>query len=129
MLIAYRAGFWLPLALCTYLALMQSPYPDVVVQYPDVVLHILALAYLTLALVLAYFDVYRIPATVAPPILWVPCAWMFFYSVALEVAQTFIPERHAEIRDLLWDAIGIGLGQVCYRIYVRIRQNRMNKDV
>jgi VanZ family protein len=41
---------------------------------------------------------------------------MFFYSVALEVAQTFIPERHAEIRDLLWDAIGIGLGQVCYRI-------------
>ena len=45
---------------------MQSPYPDVVVQCPDVVLHILALAYLTLALVLAYFDVYRIPATVAP---------------------------------------------------------------
>jgi len=50
-------------------------------------------------------------------------------DVLLEVAQAFIPERHAEIRDLLWDAIGIGLGQACYRIYVRIRQNRMNKDV
>ena len=48
-------------------------------------------------------------------------------DVLLEVAQAFILERQAETRDLLWDAIGIG--QACYRIYVRIRQNRMNKDV
>ena len=54
---------------------------------------------------------------------------MFVYSVALEVAQAFIPERHAEIRDLLWDAIGIQLGHACYRIYVGIRRKRMNKDV
>ena len=107
---------------------MPSPYPGVV-QYPDVALHVFALAYLTLALVLAHFDIDRILSTVGAKILWIPCAWMFFYSVALELAQAFIPERQAETLDLLWDAIGIGLGQVCYWGYARIRRVRAGKVV
>ena len=105
-----------------------GPYPDVV-QYPDVSLHVFALAYLTLALVLAYFDIDRILPTAGARILWIPCAWMFFYSVALELAQAFIPERQAETLVLLWDAIGIGLGRVCYRGYAGIRRVGADKVV
>ena len=53
---------------------------------------------------------------------------MFFYSVALEVAQAFTPDRRAEILDLLWDTIGIGVGQVCYWGYVRIRSAQINRN-
>ena len=120
----------MPLVICTYLALMPGPYPDAI-QLPDVVLHVLAFTYLMAALVLAHFDTDRNPLTLTFRILWIPATWMFFYSVALEVAQAFTPDRRAEILDLLWGTIGIGVGQVCYWVYVRIRpvqidRNRLN---
>ena len=117
----------MPLVICTYLALMPGPYPDAI-QLPDVVLHVLAFTYLTAALVLAHFDTDRNPLTLTFRILWIPATWMFFYSVALEVAQAFTPDRRAEILDLLWDTIGIGVGQVCYWGYVRIRSVQINRN-
>ena len=116
----FRFAFWVPLAICTFLALKSGPYPEVI-QFPDVVLHVFALAYLTLALVLAHFDTDRSSPSVAFKILWIPLAWMFFYSVALEVAQTFTLDRQAEVLDVLWDTIGLGLGQLLYWGYIRIR--------
>ena len=126
----YRTAFWLPLAICTYLALMPGSYPEAI-QFPDVVLHVFAFTYLTAALVLAHFDIDRNPLTRTFRILWVPATWMFFYAVAVEVAQAFTPDRRAEILDLLWDTIGIGVGQVCYWVYLRnrpvqITRNRLN---
>ncbi|HIC34536.1 MAG TPA: VanZ family protein [Gammaproteobacteria bacterium] len=123
----YRTAFWMPLVICTYLALMPGPYPDAI-QLPDVVLHVLAFTYLMAALVLAHFDTDRNPLTLTFSILWIPATWMFFYSVALEVAQAFTPDRRAEILDLLWDTIGIGVGQVCYWGYVRIRPVQINRN-
>jgi len=123
----YRTAFWMPLVICTYLALMPGPYPDGI-QLPDVVLHVLAFTYLMAALVLAHFDTDRNPLTLTFRILWIPATWMFFYAVALEVAQAFTPDRRAEILDLLWDTIGIGVGQVCYWGYVRIRSVQINRN-
>ena len=117
----------MPLVICTYLALMPGPYLDGI-QLPDVVLHVLAFTYLMAALVLAHFDTDRNPLTLTFRILWIPATWMFFYSVALEVAQAFTPDRRAEILDLLWDTIGIGVGQVCYWGYVRIRSVQINRN-
>ena len=117
----------MPLVICTYLALMPGPYPDAI-QLPDVVLHVLVFTYLMAALVLAHFDIARNPLTRTFRILWVPATWMFFYAVALEVAQAFTPDRRAEILDLLWDTIGIGVGQVCYWVYVRIRPVQINRN-
>ena len=117
----------MPLVICTYLALMPGPYPDAI-QLPDDVLHVLAFTYLMAALVLAHFDTDRNPLTLTFRILWIPATWMFFYSVALEVAQAFTPDRRAEILDLLWDTIGIGVGQVCYWGYVRIRSAQINRN-
>ena len=123
----YRTAFWLPLAICTYLALMPGSYPEAI-QFPDIGLHVFAFTYLTAALVLAHFDIDRNPLTRTFRILWVPATWMFFYAVALEVAQAFTPDRRAEILDLLWDTIGIGVGQVCYWVYLRIRPVQINRN-
>ena len=123
----YRTAFWMPLGICTYLALMPGSCPDVI-QFPDVVLHVFAFTYLTAALVLAHFDTDRKPLTLTFRILWIPATWMFFYAVALEVAQAFTPDRRAEILDLLWDTIGIGVGQVFYWGYIRIRAVQLNRN-
>ena len=58
--------------------------------------------------------------------LWIPMAWMFFYSVVLELAQTFTIDRQAEMLDVLWGTIGIGLGQTLYWGYVRLCVNPTN---
>ena len=94
-------GFWLPLAVCTWLALAPSP-PDAVFRVSDIVLHALAFSYLTFALGLAH------PAA-RPPTL-VLC--MLGYGIFIEVVQSFEVERNAELKDLLVDGIGIlaGLG-------------------
>ena len=123
--ILFRIAFWFPLAICTYLALRSGPYPEAI-RFPDVVLHVFALAYLTVALVLAHFDTDRNRRSVAFKMLWIPMAWMFFYSVALELAQTFTLDRQAEMLDVLWGTIGIGLGQTLYWGYVRLCVNPTN---
>ena len=117
----YRAAFWIPLAICTYLALMPDPYPEVI-RFSDIGLHVFAFTYLTAALALAHFDTDRNPPTRTFRVLWIPTIWMLFYSGGLEVAQAFTPNRRAEILDLCWDTIGIGIGQAYYWGYVQIRQ-------
>jgi len=95
----WRIGFWLPLALCTWLALTPSP-PETVFRVSDVVLHALAFTYLTAALGLAHGGLRYL----------VVAAWMLLYGVFIEVAQSFEPARSPELKDLLVDAAGIALG-------------------
>lgn len=94
-------AFWLPLTVCTYLALTPSP-PEPVLRFSDVVLHAAAFTYLTFALGLAY------PGLRLSSVLW----WMLGYGLVLEVVQSFEPTRSAEIKDLLVDGAAIlaGLG-------------------
>ena len=100
-----RVGFWVPLGVCTYLTLVPSPPEHPVFALGDVVLHATAFAYLTVALVVLLG-----PAAGGRLRYGAAFAWMALYAVALEVAQSFVPERSAELKDLLVDLAGIGVG-------------------
>jgi VanZ family protein len=96
--------FWIPLAICTWLALTPSP-PEAVGHFSDVLLHAFAFSYLTFALGLA------MPGL---RLRWI-AAWMFAYGAGIEVVQSFEPARVASYEDLLVDAAGIGAGLLLIR--------------
>jgi VanZ family protein len=101
-----QAGFWIPLVICTYLALEPEPPQVEVFKVGDVILHGAAFTYLTFSLVVAQVAVWSEPkrlylrAFVA----------MLIYGLLLEAIQSFVPERSAELKDLLVDVLGIGAG-------------------
>jgi len=95
----FGLAFWLPLLVCTWLALTPSP-PAAVFRVSDVLLHGLAFSYLTFALGLAHNRLGT--ATIA--------LWMLGYGLLIEVLQSFQPERVAELKDLLVDAAGVAVG-------------------
>ncbi len=103
-----RTGFFLPLLVCTYLALVPDPPDNPVFRLGDVVLHAAAFTYLTFALFLMFrvADPDRGTAPLAARVFLI----MVGYGIFLELAQSLIPARTAELKDLLVDAIGIGLG-------------------
>ncbi|MFU8815214.1 MAG: VanZ family protein [Pseudomonadales bacterium] len=97
--LSLQLGFWIPLLLCTWLALTPSP-PEGVFRVSDILLHLFAFTYLTFALGLAR------PAL---RLRWV-AAWMLAFGVMIEVVQSFQATRVAELKDVLVDAAGIALG-------------------
>ena len=94
-----RVAFWVPLAVCTYLAFAPSP-PEPVLHVSDVVLHGVAFTYLTFALRLAH----RLQHW------WQTALWMLAYGAFIEVMQSFEPSRTAELKDFVVDGIGIAFG-------------------
>jgi VanZ family protein len=108
------AGFWLPLAVCTYLALTPSP-PEAVFGIGDFVPHAFAFTYLTFALGLAH-----------PPVrALVPGLWMLGYGLLLEVVQSFEASRSAEVKDLAVDLLGICLGLLAARWLAESTRRRL----
>ena len=98
------AGFWVPLALCTWLAFTPSP-PEAVFRVSDLLLHGFAFAYLSFSLSLAHhLSAVRV------------ALWMLGYGVLIEVLQGLIPERTPEFKDLLVDGAGIAVGLVAARL-------------
>lgn len=94
-----RVGFWLPLAVCTYLAFTPSP-PETMFRISDVLLHGFAFTYLTFALALAH-SLRR---------WWQTGLWMIAYGLIIEFVQSFEPERSAELKDVVVDCVGIAVG-------------------
>jgi uncharacterized protein YfiM (DUF2279 family) len=101
-----QIAFWIPLTICTWLALTPSP-PDAVFRVSDVVLHGAAFAYLTFALGLAW------PAAG----LWAMAGAMFGYGALIEAVQSFEPARSAEVKDLLVDVAGIVTGLLLWNVF------------
>lgn len=97
-------GFWVPLALCTWLAFTPSP-PEAVFRVSDLLLHAFAFVYLSFSLSLAH-DLSA--ARVA--------LWMLGYGVLIEVLQSLIPDRTPELKDLLVDGAGIAVGLAAARL-------------
>lgn len=110
-----RLGFWIPLLICTWLALIPEPPDNPVFRMSDEILHGAAFTYLTFAFVLmmtvsaaspAESAGYGISRRTAIQTLLA----MLGYGIFLELAQSLIPQRHAELKDLLVDLAGIGVG-------------------
>lgn len=114
--ILFHLAFWLPLGVCTWLALVPDLPDNPVFRLSDIVLHAGAFIYLTFALVLLL----EAGARSAGTELYLQVAgWMLVYGCALEAAQHFLPVRVAEFKDLLVDAIGIAAGLACARLLSR----------
>lgn len=103
-----RLAFW-PLLVAITAAALLPQGPPMPFEVSDVVLHAGAFATLTAVLGRAYYEPGRWR--------W-PVRWMVLYGLALELVQSFIPDRSAEVKDLIVDAVGIAAGVAlwCYAI-------------
>lgn len=105
-LVWIRLAFWVPLTVCTGLAL--TPGPPVA---GNVWSHIAAFLYLTPTLWFAHFT-NRDRSTVV--------MWMLLYGLCLEMAQDMLPPRVADVWDIGANTIGIALGVGAYHICNRL---------
>lgn len=102
---ALIAGFWLAVAFATYSAFA----PQDMVTAPkvsDILLHLTAFFVLTVLLQMAYLRNRMLLAA----------GLIFCYGAGIELVQLVLPERSAEMKDLLVDLAGIALGLVAYRL-------------
>ncbi len=106
--VLFHLAFWVPLLCCTYLALIPDPPDNPVFRLSDVILHGAAFTYLTFALVLLLLG--RDSTSSFRGIGLTSFAAMFGYGLFLELVQYFIPERTAELKDMMVDLIGIVIG-------------------
>lgn len=99
-----RIAFWLPLGICSWLAL-GSGLPSGVPKVSDISLHLLAFIYLTIALRIAHARL-LLPMVVLA---------MLAYGGFIEVAQLYLPPREAEWKDFGVDAVGVSVGLLVHR--------------
>ena len=95
------ASFWSALVVVTYLALTPVP-PQAVFHVSDIFLHAGAFTVLTFLLTQAHFA-----GTTSP---WWPCGLMLAFGIGIELTQSLVPARTAEIKDVVVDVAGIGVG-------------------
>ena len=98
--------FWIPLAGCTYLALIPNPDPLASGHWFN---HVVAFGYLTPALWFAHYGRAEWRSVVL---------WMLIYSIALEMVQELMPVRTAEVWDIGSNMIGIVAGASLYATLV-----------
>lgn len=117
--IAAKVAFWAGLALCLYAAFTPNP-PKVAAELGDILAHLGAFAYLTIALFAAHFPAsgpggtrYRVLAV---------ALWMSAVGVHIEIGQLFVAGRSSEFADLGVDAAGIVLGCAAYRAWEAVRR-------
>lgn len=103
----FHLAFWLPLLFCTWLALTPEPPDNPVFRLGDVILHGAAFTYLTFSLMLVGTAAGRRSFTGMAVTAFIA---MLGYGIFLELVQSFIPERTAELKDLGVDVAGILVG-------------------
>ncbi|MEM8768369.1 MAG: VanZ family protein [Pseudomonadota bacterium] len=122
----FQLGFWVPLAVCTYLALVPRLPDTPLFQVSDIGLHAVAFTYLSFALLLAQSargNGELVPSLVEgrprPEHYFSTFGLMLAYGVFIELVQAFVPERAAEMKDLLVDVAGIAFGLLLGRFLVQ----------
>jgi len=108
-IVAARFSLVAAVAVITYLAITDRPYP-LVESVPDKLNHLAAFAVLGLladyAFPTARFGAAKILALAG-------------YGAAIELVQSFLPHRQASLLDLVADAAGIGLYALCVPVLMR----------
>lgn len=99
-----RIAFWLPLGICTWMALGPG-LPSGGPKISDISLHLLAFTYLTIALRIAH----------AQLLIWIVAPALLFYGGFIEVAQSYLPPRQAEWKDFGVDVLGVGVGLLVHQ--------------
>lgn len=117
----WRLGFFVPLLICTYLALVPDPPDNPVFRVSDVILHAAAFSYLTVAFVLMHEGVQLHRALAIRSTLV-----MLGYGIFLEGVQWFVPERSAELKDLGVDLLGILVGLLLAGLLARPLKNLLS---
>ena len=120
--LALKAAFWVSLALCLSVALTPHP-PKVAVQFGDVLAHLAAFSYLTVALFAAHFPASNAGTSAGdtPYRMLAVALWMFAVGVLIEIGQLFVAGRSSEFADLGVDAAGIALGCAIHRAWEAYR--------
>ena len=123
-MITWRLGFWFPLLVCTYLALVPEPPDNPVFRLSDVILHGAAFTYLTFAFVLMAMprpsqDAAAVSRGFDRGVAIRAFLAMLGYGLFLELVQSFVPERSAELKDLGVDVLGIGVGLLLAALLAR----------
>jgi len=98
-----RIAFWLPLAICTWMAL-GSGLPSSAPKVGDITLHLFAFTYLTVALRIAH----------AKLLIVLVIALMLAYGGLIEIVQGYLPPRQSEWKDFAVDVLGVALGLVLH---------------
>ena len=117
--IAAKVAFWAGLILCLYAAFTPNP-PQIAAELGDVIAHLAAFAYLTVALFAAHFPTSG-PGR-APYRALAVALWMAAVGVHIEIGQLFVAGRSSEFADLGVDAAGIVVGCVVYRAWEMARR-------
>jgi len=89
--------------ICTWLAL-GSGLPGSGLKVSDIVLHLFAFSYLTVALRIAHVSLFWLLVVVL----------MLAYGGLIEVLQGYLPSRQSEWKDFGVDIVGVGLGLVLH---------------
>jgi len=114
----------IPLFFCTYLALALSPPKVPVFRLGDIVLHASAFIYLTFALVtLKGWASHASTGSTDVAVYRHSAAWMLAYGVLIELVQSLEPERTAELKDLMVDIAGIGVGLLVAKLLAPVARN------
>lgn len=110
-----KIGFWVPLLICTWLALAPFPPEIPIFRLSDLLQHGFAFTYLSFALSVAYPN--RSAAQTA--------LLMLLYGIGIELIQSLEVERDAELKDVGVDVIGISLGLLLARVAAEPFRSRM----
>lgn len=102
---AYRAIFWLLLAVVGLLSIISLESPPQIFSWQDKLHHLLAYSVLFWFLLGAYIEQYR---------LWVLAISLAVFSGLVEVAQSYTGYRQADLMDLLANCMGILLVTLWY---------------
>ena len=104
--------FWLFLLYCSYLSLTPSPNAELIESFSDKFLHFLGYLLLVGSCNFAYAQNRRLPVKVG---------LLFCYSLLIECAQHFIPNRSFSVGDLLANLSGLAAGAALLALTQQLR--------
>ncbi|MDT8420130.1 MAG: VanZ family protein [Desulfuromonadales bacterium] len=104
--------FWLFLLYCSYLSLTPSPHAELIETFSDKFLHFTGYLLLVASCNMAYAPGRRLPVKIA---------LLFGYSLLIEGAQHFIPNRSFSLGDLGANLFGLLVGGACLFLLQHLR--------